>query len=630
MSNGKYTRVIKQDCAGAGESRRTVDGQQQQEKKRGKGKCAGGNVEGEIDIVQANAERNQALADNTFANGIEMSPEQFDAYTLFKQRKNLFLTGPGGTGKSALIRHFYAKAYSAGKNVQVCALTGCAAVLLSGCNAKTVHSWAGIGIANKPIDDYLRLIRKHSRLLVTWRKTQILIIDEVSMMSAHLFEMLNTIAKEIRNDARPFGGMQVIFSGDFYQLPPVGNPENPLTTMMCFQSTEWWNVFPKVNNIELKHIYRQKDEVYQSILNDIRCGKLRKKNYQILSQRVINDDEDVGEGGEEEHVEERGGVIGHDVLMRIQRRRKDFRPTKLFPTKGQANETNEREMRKLTGETFTYESKKICSENSKHLRKGITQEQIQRELEYLEGNMRCDPMMRLKEHSQVMCVVNLDVANGICNGSQGVVIGFRRAFADFDLESATEEEKIDMGYGIGVSVGGVEMRQYPVVRFLNGDERIILPYQWKSESISGVSVYQVPLILAWAITIHKSQGMTIDEAEVDAGSGIFECGQTYVALSRVRSLEGLHLTSFDYRKILVNHEVQKFYDDLKTIDIVEVAVDSSGTEGTGVIDANVNSGIEDERGGGEEVVAIAIPVGAENLGTVGQYPMAFAEIICPL
>lgn len=611
MSGGRYTRVIKQNGSGSETYVRSGVGM-------GTGVGSVKNKNTDVDIVESTAKRNLELADNTFLNGVEMSPEQADAYLLFKQRKNIFLTGPGGTGKSALIRHFYAKATAIGKQVQVCALTGCAAVLLSGCNAKTIHSWAGVGIANKPIDDYIRHIRKISKLLIGWRKTQILIVDEVSMMSAHLFEMLNTIGKIIRNDPRPFGGIQLVFSGDFYQLPPVGDLEKPLTTMMCFQSSEWWNVFPKVNNIELKHIYRQKDESYQSILNDIRCGKLRKSNYQILSQRVINVEDD----DRERQAQARARVDG-----------REFRPTKLFPTKNQANDTNEREMQKLNGEIIVYESKKVCSETSKHLRKGITQEHIQREMEYLEGNMRCDPMLRLKEHAQVMCVVNLDVAGGICNGSQGVVIGFRYAIPDFELENAVakqdEWERIEAEGDCRAS-GISGMKRYPIVRFLNGDERIIMPYQWKSESISGVSVYQVPLILAWAITIHKSQGMTIDEAEVDAGSGIFECGQTYVALSRVRSLEGLYLTSFDYRKILVNQEVQKFYENLKTIDVIEVEGGEEGEGGGDDVGEEVEGDGEGELefemdgnlGTAEVAVAIAIPVSDEDARMVGNFPMA--------
>ena len=147
--------------------------------------------------------------------------------------------------------------------------------------------------------------------------------------------------------------------------------------------------------------------------------------------------------------------------------------------------------------------------------------------------MLCNDIIKLKVGAQVMCIVNIELPSGdmICNGSQGVIIRFN-------------ESKL------------------PVVKYKNGYEMTMNYHFWESDNISGIGVSQVPLILAWAITIHKSQGATMDAAEIDVGSGIFECGQTYVALSRVKSLEGLYLTSFDASKILINKKVREIYDNL--------------------------------------------------------------------
>jgi ATP-dependent DNA helicase PIF1 len=167
-------------------------------------------------------------------------------------------------------------------------------------------------------------------------------------------------------------------------------------------------------------------------------------------------------------------------------------------------------------------------------RMGYTKEQIQTELMFLQSNLRCEEIVKLKVGAQVMCIVNIQLDNGdiLCNGAQGIVTD--------------------------VSVQGM-----PVVKYKNGYQMTMSPHIWPSELIPGIGVSQVPLILAWALTIHKAQGSTLDIAEVDAGSGIFECGQTYVALSRVKSLEGLYLSSFDAKRVRINKKVQEFYEVLE-------------------------------------------------------------------
>jgi ATP-dependent DNA helicase PIF1 len=440
---------------------------------------------------------------------MEFSKEQQIAYNKYLENKNIFITGPGGTGKTALIRHIQKDAYKKCIDIQVCALTGCAAVLLQ-CKAKTVHSWAGIGLGNGSIEQIVNKIMKNRYVKATWKGTDILIVDEVSMMSLKLFEMLDAIGKAVRKNSKPFGGIQVIFSGDFYQLPPVGTKDEPDTTKFCFESPLWFETFKLDDHIHLNKIFRQNDPIYQRILNQIREGRLKRSSNEILLQHVDR-------------------VI--DPSFQI-------RPTKLFPTRNKVDYINVTEMNKLTGKEYEYKIKYHSdlemSAAERTMRIGYTREQIQTELMYLQSNLRCDEIVKLKVGAQVMCIVNIQLDNGdiLCNGAQGIIID--------------------------ISPQGL-----PIVKYKNGYQMTMSYHIWPSELIPGIGVSQVPLILAWALTIHKAQGSTLDIAEVDAGSGIFECGQTYVALSRVKSLEGLYLCSFDANRIRINRKVQQFYEILE-------------------------------------------------------------------
>ena len=450
----------------------------------------------------------------------ELSPEQTEAMREYAAGKNIFLTGPGGSGKTELIKRMVAFSQMQGKKVQVCALTGCAAVLLN-CKAKTVHSWAGIGLAAAPNAEIVKKIAANKYKKSNWTANDILIVDEVSMMSLKLFDLLNSIGKQVRkmnaSNANPaFGGLQLVFSGDFYQLPPVGN--TPDTSAFCFESADWRTTFPCT--IQLKTIFRQTDKTYTKILNQVRVGKLYKSSLDCLLTHV------------------------NKPLP------ESFKPTILLPRRKDADLINATEMAKLTGETKTYNlnraqeidlsalqqnnkwqtKKQRCGEN--------VADEIQTNMEYtfLVNNIMADEELVLKVGAQVMCIANIDTglaAEGldtnkmIVNGSQGIVVDF--------------------------------LRDLPVVQFNNGTKRVIGFHVWASEVYPSVGVKQIPLIHAWAITIHKSQGVTLDMAQINAGSSIFECGQTYVALSRVKSLDGLYLTALNPQKIRVNNKVQDFY-----------------------------------------------------------------------
>jgi ATP-dependent DNA helicase PIF1 len=412
---------------------------------------------------------------------MEFSHEQQLAFDLYLQGKNVFLTGPGGTGKSKWIQRVYQHALENELNIHVCAMTGCAAILLN-CNACTLHSWAGIGLGT---DD--RPIKEHAKK--RWISANILIVDEVSMMALDLFEKLNQLGKHIRQSHLPFGGIQLLFCGDFYQLPPVNAD-------YCFESSIWKSTF---HTIHLITNFRQNDETFQTILSEIRKGKISKSSYKTLMGRV-------------------GIEYPPDI-------------TQLVSTRDKAEHINTFHYSTLEGEEYIYiKERKVdlpMSESEKHARKKFTDQQLEYELSYLYNHTRCDPTISLKIGTIVMCIVNMHTSP-ICNGSQGIVVGFKN--------------------------------KYPIVRFLHGDVTIT-PHVWKSEKIPGIGIEQIPLIYAWAITIHKSQGATMDRALIDAGHTIFACGQMYVALSRVKSLEGLFLQDFRAEKIKINKKVVDFYEN---------------------------------------------------------------------
>ena len=443
-----------------------------------------------------------------FTDDIEFTPSQQKAIDKFINKENIFITGPGGSGKSAVIRKIVEHADKTGIRYQVCGLTGCASVLLK-CGAKTLHSWSGIGLGKGAIEIVSHKVAANKYKRNNWRNVDLLIIDEVSMMSEHLIELLDMTAKKCRKNNRLFGGLQVIFSGDFYQLAPVGDrdDESKRTHNFCFESPIFDQLFPNDNKICFNEIFRQTDNTYTKILNQIRVGKISKKSIKTLTDRV----------GKK--------YTGTDI-----------KPTRIYPLKKLVNKLNTTSMAKLTGSERKFKIEAAPIPDMSSFRElNITPDQIKTEIEYLKNNVNCDKTLVLKKGAQVMCIVNIDVdgsSGSICNGSQGVV-------EDFD------------------SVTG-----YPIVKFRNGITRLMKPHSWDSELYPSVSVLQVPLILAWAITIHKAQGASIELAEIDIGNSVFACGQTYVALSRVVSLDGLYLTSFNYKKIKVSSKVKKFYSNL--------------------------------------------------------------------
>jgi len=321
----------------------------------------------------------------------------------------------------------------------------------------------------------------------------------------------------------------VIFTGDFYQLPPVGSDGEPETEQFCFESPRWNMVFTQKNHIQLETIFRQTDLTYIEILKQIRQGTIEEKNVELL-RTFIN---------REYNTEKNNGCI----------------PTKLFPIRSKVDYVNNMMFSKLNEQEhilnaiyktdfMTYvESEKNLSIETIQQCSRLSVLEKEQELDLLMNSIPCNKVLRLKKGAIVMCTINLDMYNSICNGSQGVVIDI---------------------------IEGESMYKQIVVRFSNGIIKKIQPNFWQCEDFPTLGIGQYPLCLAWALTIHKIQGATLSMAEIDIGQSIFEYGQTYVALSRIQSLEGLYLSAFNPTKIKTNPKVTEFYKNIPKFELSEL------------------------------------------------------------
>ena len=424
-----------------------------------------------------------------------LTEKQQNAFNYMKSGKNVFLTGPGGSGKSFLIKYFIdwykSEKETEDSKIFITSTTGLSSILIDGI---TINRYSGIGIGDKDVETLYKKIIKMKNLKKRWCNTSVLIIDEISMMDADIFDKLEILAKKIRKNEDPFGGIQIILSGDFLQLPPVKSDN------FCFESFTWDMAIDKVFYFD--KIIRQNDINLQNVLNNIRVGIINEDVKNMLDSRLNKD------------LTNEYGII----------------PTLLFSKKNMLLQYNENELKNLINngnENYTYNSYYEFSKN-------ISEESKEFYIEMINSQYQIEDKLTFSRSSQVMLTVNLPELD-LANGSRGIIIDFSK-----------DGEK-----------------KYPIVLFLNGKILEVKPHEYTiDEDGDIIRKFQIPLILSWAITIHKAQGMTLEFVKTDIGNSIFEYGQVYVVLSRVKNIDGLSLINIDYSKIKAHPKILKYYKKL--------------------------------------------------------------------
>ncbi len=383
---------------------------------------------------------------------------QTEALAILESGKSVLLTGAAGTGKTYLMNEFIRRAKKRRKNIAVTATTGLAATHLNGA---TIHAWAGIGIHDELPRTFFQKMGKQRAGLIA--KADILIIDEISMLHDYRLDMIEEVARKARGIDKPFGGLQVVLVGDFFQLPPVNRSDSRAGGFVLSSDT-WQNSDFTV--CYLQQQYRQsQDDAYAQILNGIRVGVLTRNQLSALQKRI-------------------DATLDPFVAR-----------TRLLTTNVDVDRINDAELAALEGEVYEYQVETTGSK---------------RYIEQLSRSCLAPAVLQLKKGAHVMCIKN-SPDKKYANGSLGIVTGF-------------------------------DPDEYPIVKLNTGRTITILPDTW--ELIDGdkrrATLRQLPLRLAWAITVHKSQGMTLDGAHIDLRRAFVE-GMGYVALSRVKSMDQLAL-----------------------------------------------------------------------------------------
>jgi ATP-dependent DNA helicase PIF1 len=414
-----------------------------------------------------------------------MTQEQ--ALNVLKTGANVFLTGEPGSGKTFVINSYISWLNQAGIPVAVTASTGIAATHIGG---MTIHSWSGIGVRDNLTAYDLEQIGSKEATVKRLKKAKVLVIDEISMLDGKILDGVDRICRSVRQSSEPFGGLQVVFVGDFFQLPPI--TKNGDAMRYAFESYAWLEA--KTLTCYLSEQHRQEDELFLSLLKSIRTNDIEEEHYTLLQEQK---------------------EIGYE----------NIEPTRLYTHNADVDAVNAEKLKSLSGQTKKFF---MSGNGSKVL------------VESLMRNCLSPELLELKEEAMVMCTKN-NFEAGYVNGTMGRVVRF------------------DFNDG------------YPVIKTPQGREIKIEPVRWEviEDGKPRAGISQVPLRLAWAITIHKSQGMSLDAAEIDL-SKAFVYGQGYVALSRVRSLLGLKLLGMHPNALQVDPKVirqdKKFRDESEMLD----------------------------------------------------------------
>lgn len=415
-----------------------------------------------------------------------LSEKQKVAYRNILEGKSVFLTGKAGSGKSGVINLFY-KQYKYKKHIGITSTTGTSAILING---STLHSFLGIGLGTADVEFLYMNIKNKGHILKRWLELDVLIIDEISMLSPKLFDKLENLAKVVRKNDLPFGGIQLILTGDFLQLPCVDSVK------FCFEAESWYKCVNKI--IYLTENFRQNDLEFHKCLSEVRINELSPESIKLLKSCQNN------------KLENEYGIL----------------PTKIYALNKDVDEENIQEINKLFQKDNELQFYEYQLEYEV-LKKGFRNPE-----DKIKKACSAPSLLELCKGAQVMLLYNMDLEAKLANGSRGVIIDF--------------------------------VDDLPLVKFLTGEERIIDYFTWKIEENGQtiMTITQLPLKIAYAITIHRSQGLTVDYSEVDM-EGIFEDGMAYVALSRVTNKEGLRIKNFRLGNIFANSKAVKFYKDLE-------------------------------------------------------------------
>eukprot|EP00178_Gracilaria_changii_P002129 TRINITY_DN1316_c0_g1_i1.p1 TRINITY_DN1316_c0_g1~~TRINITY_DN1316_c0_g1_i1.p1 ORF type:complete len:724 (-),score=107.58 TRINITY_DN1316_c0_g1_i1:7771-9942(-) len=513
-----------------------------------------------------------------------------------KKGDSFFLTGSAGVGKSFVLRQIISELRESGKKVAVTASTGCAAVAIRGC---TVHSFLSLGLGLDPEEHLKRRARKDRRLRRRLSGLDVLVIDEVSMIDSFLFDKIELMCAYGMESSRTcdvpprsatnndennvetlpvFGGLQVIVCGDFFQLPPVSCSEYRLQLVkekfFAFEAKAWKRGINKAYC--LHQVHRQNDKVFVGILNELRRGIVSNATKNVLHACCVRRDAIPVE------VNENGAEIYY---------------TKLYPYRNQVDRENITQLNAIPEPAVRYIADDWVSKTL-----GVLN---QRTVQTMLDGVSALKSFTIKKSCRVLCIKNIDPDNGIVNGSGGIVTGFSlTGFARLEqlekFKYMTEnglaegkgilmqdglfpEEQVELGKEktddivlrllkelprdeSGTVIMSAEKAQLiPVVKFDNGTWQSVPHVKWSVYGLRGEVVgtrTQIPLTLGWALSIHKAQGMTLQNVETDVGNS-FDYGQVYVALSRATSLQGLRLVSFNPFKVMTHHKVTAFHETVE-------------------------------------------------------------------
>lgn len=507
---------------------------------------------------------------------------QSSALDILKTGQNVFLTGSAGSGKTYTLNQYIDYLRARRVPVAVTASTGIAATHMSG---TTIHSWSGIGIKDELSDRDLSNLSRKQFLADRLKDTAVLIIDEISMLHAKQLNLVSQVLKHVRKNDTAFGGIQVVVAGDFFQLPPIGSKGETNREKFAFMSEAWLDA--KFHICYLSEQHRQVSEAanggldLDDILNQIRRQEV---TFEAIAALEATFDQNV-----------------------------DIKRTRLYTHNLNVNKINDKELAALSGEMRRFEA--TSTGDSKLV-------------ETLKKTVRTQDELVLKVGAKVMFIKN-NTELGVSNGTMGELIGFAAVKIedskdnsetliddDDDTHHNNDDDKDTTKDKKSAAKKDVNQpktkksttQKMPVVRLNSGREVIAEPEEWIIEDETGevlASYEQVPLCLAWAITIHKSQGMTLEAAEIDL-SRTFELGQGYVALSRLKSLAGLQLLGMndmslqldplargaDKRFLVLSAEADANYamldEDSMTQAHEKFILKSGGTLSKSVIDAYAN------------------------------------------